>query len=233
MDGSLLFLLMCFFFNVSYALISSITHSKNITHLQSSYIDIPRVKDFVQRKHYNRYMHCLKIKHVHLSSVPISLFIPSNLSSLLHLCLAPSWLSSTQLTCFIFLVHLRHRLKTEPPRTSPPQVSSSSPQIVVFVSVHRTISLIFLCRCRHARIQAQPQCSSSPSLSRYRRYRTILAISYVLQHKPSNLQIFSRWLQYFQVYKQFHKSAPDFQILHFKPFKNSPNSPRSLRCFQC
>ncbi|WZZ07551.1 hypothetical protein YC2023_093472 [Brassica napus] len=57
-------------------------------------------------------MHCLKIKHVHLSSVPISLFIPSNLSSLLHLCLAPSWLSSTQLTCFIFLSHHeRLRLK--------------------------------------------------------------------------------------------------------------------------
>ncbi|KAL0802784.1 hypothetical protein Bca101_057960 [Brassica carinata] len=85
---------------------------------------------------------------------------------------------TTPWNCFVFLVHLRLRLKTKPPQTSLPQASSSLLQIVASVSGHRTISVVFLCRCCHARIQASLSCSSLPSLSRYRRDRVTMAISY-------------------------------------------------------
>ncbi|CAN6853370.1 unnamed protein product, partial [Brassica oleracea] len=74
-----------------------------------------------------------------------------------------------------------------------PQASSPPPQIVVSVSDHRTIFVVLFCRQCHARIQASLSCSSSPSLSRYRIDRATMSNSYVLQHKLSNLWVFSSW----------------------------------------
>ena len=53
----------------------------------------------------------------------------------------PRLVRTTLWTCFVFFVHLRHRPKTKPPRTSLSQASVSPPQIVASVSDHRTISV--------------------------------------------------------------------------------------------
>ncbi|KAF2547410.1 hypothetical protein F2Q70_00021316 [Brassica cretica] len=95
---------------------------------------------------------------------------------------------------------------------------------------HRIISAVFLYRGRHAQIQASPSCSSSPSLSRYGRDQATMVISSVFQHKPLSLDI----LELTPIFPSVQKASrigPDFQILHFKPFKNFLNGPQSLRCF--
>ncbi|CAN6883542.1 unnamed protein product [Brassica oleracea] len=52
-----------------------------------------------------------------------SSFTPSSMS-LLRLGRRLQLTRTTPWTCFVFLIHLRCRLKTEPPRTSLPQASS-------------------------------------------------------------------------------------------------------------
>ncbi|CAF2300415.1 unnamed protein product, partial [Brassica rapa] len=76
-------------------------------------------------------------------------------------------------------------------QTSLPQASSSPPQIIASVSDHRTISVVFLCRRRHARIQTSPMCSSSRPLSHYKRYQSNNGDFLYFATQAPNLWIFS------------------------------------------
>ncbi|CAN7055346.1 unnamed protein product, partial [Brassica rapa subsp. trilocularis] len=59
------------------------------------------------------------------------------------------------------------------------------------VSGHRTFSVVFLCRRRHARIQASPLCSSSRPLSHYKRYQSNNGDFLYFATQAPNLWIFS------------------------------------------
>ncbi|KAF2597633.1 hypothetical protein F2Q68_00012216 [Brassica cretica] len=120
------------------------------------------------------------------------------------------WLVRTTLwTCFVFFVHLRHRLKTKPPRTSLSQASVSQ---ITGPSPSR-LSLPTL-SCLDSSLAVV---LILPSLSRYGRDLETMAISYVLQHKPSNLWIFSSWSQYFQVYNSFTNRPHTFRFYISSP----------------
>ncbi|KAF2555815.1 hypothetical protein F2Q68_00012885 [Brassica cretica] len=119
---------------------------------------------------------------------------------------APSWPSSSANSNHdvdMFRLLYSSPLSTE--NRAPTDVSASSffstLQIFVPGSGHRTISVVLLYRCHHARIQDASSYSSSPSQPRYGREGETMVISYALQPKPSNLFVFSSWPQFFQVYR--------------------------------
>lgn len=76
----------------------------------------------------------------------------------------PRLVRTTLWTCFVFFVHLRHRPKTKPPRTSLSQASVSPPQIVASVSDHRTISVSSF-SADFVMLGFKPRCRSHPPVS--------------------------------------------------------------------